>query len=67
MSKLSFDYASVTTVAIDLAKHVFWVHAADAAGKVVVARALRRKDVLAFFAALGPCRVGMKFRRELLR
>lgn len=60
MSKLSVDVSSVTTVAVDLAKHVFQVHGCDAAGRVVVAKALRRKDVLPFFASLGPCRVGME-------
>jgi transposase len=60
MSKLSVDLSCVTTVAVDLAKHVFQVHGCDAGGKVIVAKALRRKDVLPFFAALGPCVVGME-------
>lgn len=60
MSKLPFDLSSVTTVAVDLAKHIFQIHAADAGGKVIVAKALRRKDVLPFFAALPPCLVGME-------
>lgn len=67
MSKLSVDVSSVTTVAVDLAKHVFQVHGCDAAGRVVVAKALRRKDVLPFFASLGPCRVGMEVLRCVLR
>jgi hypothetical protein len=46
MSKLSPDLSTVTTVAVDLAKHVFQVHGCDAVGKVVVAKALRRKDVM---------------------
>ena len=41
------DLSSVTTVGLDLAKHVFQVHAIDAFGRVIVAKALRRKDVLA--------------------
>lgn len=60
MIKLPSDLSSVTTVAVDLAKHVFQVHGCDASGKVIVARALRRKDVLPFFASLGPCVVGME-------
>jgi transposase len=60
MSKLSPDLSTVTTVAVDLAKHVFQVHGCDAAGRVIVAKALRRKDVLLFFASLGPCVVGME-------
>jgi len=50
----------VTTIGLDLAKKVFQVHGVDAEGKVVVARKLRRKDVLAFFAKLPPCLVGME-------
>jgi transposase len=46
MSKLSLDLSSVTTVAVDLAKHVFQIHGCDAVGRVIVAKALRRKDVL---------------------
>jgi transposase len=60
MSKLPSDLSSVTTVAVDLAKHVFQVHATDAAGKIIVAKALRRRDVLPFFASLGPCLIGME-------
>jgi len=51
---------TITTVGLDLAKKVFQVHGVDAEGKVVVARKLRRKEVLAFFAKLAPCLVGME-------
>lgn len=60
MSKLPSDLSTVTTVAVDLAKHVFQVHGCDAGGRVVVTAALRRKEVLPFFASLGPCLVGME-------
>ena len=50
----------VTTIGIDLAKHVFQVHAVDAAGKIVVRKALRRAQVLPFFSKLPPCLVGME-------
>ncbi|MEJ6676010.1 IS110 family transposase [Parasphingorhabdus sp.] len=60
MSKLPTNLSSVTTVAVDLAKHVFQVHGCDAAGRVLVAKALRRKDVLPFFVSLGPCLIGME-------
>jgi len=60
MSKLSVDLSSVTTVAVDLAKHVFQVHGCDGNGQVIVAKALRRKDVLPFFASLKACLVGME-------
>ncbi|MGH6812191.1 MAG: IS110 family transposase [Methylocella sp.] len=52
--------SSVTTVGLDLAKHVFQVHGVDACGSVIVAKTLRRKDVLAFFAQLPKCLVGME-------
>jgi len=45
----------ITTIGLDLAKHVFQVHAVDATGAVVVRKALRRAQVLPFFAKLPPC------------
>src|SRR6516225_460786 len=51
---------TITTVGLDLAKKVFQVHGVDAEGKVVVARKLRRKEMLAIFAKLAPCLVGME-------
>jgi transposase len=60
MNKLPLDLSSVTTIAVDLAKHIFQVHGCDASGKVIVAKALRRKDVLPFFTSLAPCVVGME-------
>lgn len=60
MSKLAADLSVVTSVGLDLAKHVFQVHCTDAGGKVIVARALRRREVLPFFAALPGCLVGME-------
>jgi transposase len=50
----------VTTIGLDLAKTVFQVHGVDAAGAVLVRRALRRKQVLRYFAKLPPCLVGME-------
>ena len=55
MGKAHVDLRSVTTVGLDLAKHVFQIHAVDADGRIVIATALRRKDVLSFFEALPPC------------
>ncbi len=40
----------ITTVGIDLAKSIFQVHAVDAVGHVVVRKALRRAQVVPFFA-----------------
>lgn len=50
----------ITTIGLDLAKSVFQVHGVDAQGKVVIAKALRRAQVLALFARLAPCLVGME-------
>src|SRR3984957_17873984 len=50
----------ITTIGLDLAKRVFQVHGVDAAGEVIVRKALRRAQVLPFFAKLSPCLVGME-------
>ena len=60
MKTLSADMASVTTIGLDLAKHVFQVHCIDAAGNVLLARSLRRAQLPPFFASLPPCRVGLE-------
>ena len=59
MGKFITDLSSVTTVGLDLAKHVFQVHGVDAPGRVVVAKAIRRNKLLEFFASLAPCLVGL--------
>jgi transposase len=51
---------STTTIGFDLAKDIFQVHGVDHQQKVTVARQLRRRDVLSFFAKLPPCLVGME-------
>jgi hypothetical protein len=53
----------ITTIGLDLAKHVFQVHAVDAAGGVVLRKALRRSQLLPFFAKLPPCLIGIAPRR----
>ena len=50
----------VTTVGLDLAKNVFQVHGITEAGEVAFNRPLRRSQVLAFFARLDPCLVGIE-------
>jgi transposase len=60
MSKLSFELSSVTRVGLDLAKHVFQVHAVDAAGSEIDKRALRRGKLLDYFAALPSCTIGVE-------
>jgi transposase len=50
----------VSTVGLDLAKHIFQLHGADSAGAVVFRKKLRRGQVLAFLATLPPCTVAME-------
>jgi transposase len=51
---------NITTVGLDLAKNVFHVVCFNERNKEVKKRMLRRNHVLAFFAQLPPCRVGME-------
>src|SRR5262249_34807751 len=50
----------VTTIGLDLAKHVFQVHGVDAEGATVLRKQLRRAQVLAFFSRLPPCLLGLE-------
>jgi transposase len=50
----------ITTIGLDLAKNVFQVHAVDEAGNVVVRKRLRRGQVIAFFAGIPSCLVGLE-------
>src|SRR6202161_3713173 len=50
----------ITTIGLDLAKSVFQVHAVDEAGTVMMHKLLRRSQVLAFFAGIPPCLVGLE-------
>jgi len=50
----------ISTIGIDIAKHVFQLHGVDGAGEVVLCRRLRRGQVAGFFAALPPCVVRME-------
>ena len=52
---------AITTIGLDIAKQSFFVHAEDCEGRAAVKKALKREDVLAFFARLGgPCLVGLE-------
>jgi transposase len=51
---------TIATIGLDIAKSVFQVHGVDAAGQVVVRRQLKRRQVLAFFAKLAPCLIGIE-------
>jgi len=50
----------VSVVGVDLAKHVFQVHAVDGSGRPVMRRQLRRDQFLAFFKGRRRCLVGME-------
>ena len=52
--------AEIITVGLDLAKNVFQAHGADASGRAVLRKKLRRNQVLAFFAQLPACVVVME-------
>jgi transposase len=50
----------ITTVGLDLAKHVFQVHGVDAEGATVLRKQLRRAQVLGFFGKLPRWVVGVE-------
>ena len=52
----------ITTIGLDIAKRVFQAHGADATGKAMLRRKLQRAEVLAFFASVPPCLVGIEAR-----
>jgi len=52
--------SEVSTIGLDIAKHVFQVHGVDGSGAVVIRRKLRRAEVLRFFEGLAPCLVGLE-------
>jgi transposase len=52
--------SEVATVGLDLAKLNFQAHGADASGRVVFRKTLRRAKVLEFFGRLSPCVVAME-------
>src|SRR6516165_10172740 len=59
-SKWEPSMGEVTTIGLDLAKHVFQVHGVDAERATVLRKQLRRAQVLAFFSRLPPCLVGLE-------
>jgi transposase len=60
--------SEIITVGLDLAKNVFQVHGADASGRAVLRKKLRRDQVLAFFSQLAALRRrdGSLWRRPFL-
>ena len=51
---------TIALIGLDIAKSVFQVHAADAGGRAIVRRKLKRDEVEAFFRATPPCIVGLE-------
>ncbi|RQR32330.1 IS110 family transposase [Burkholderia sp. Bp9142] len=51
---------NVTTVGIDLAKCIFQIHGVDERGKPVLRKQLKRHQMVAFFANLPACLIGME-------
>jgi transposase len=54
---------TIRIIGFDTAKHVFQVHGADASGKMILRKRLRRSQVADFFGSLSPCIVGMEATR----
>ena len=54
MGKARVDLRSVATVGLDLAKHVFQIHAVDADGKIVIATALSARTCCRSLALCRP-------------
>src|SRR5262249_9624652 len=52
--------SEITTIGLDLAKHVFQVHGIDAQSTTVLRKRLRRGQVLAFFSRIPRCVVGLE-------
>jgi transposase len=51
---------NITTIGLDIAKNVFQVHGVDENGNTVLRKKLNRNQVLAFFANLLPCLIGLE-------
>ena len=54
---------AIKVIGLDTAKHVFQVHGADASGKTVLRKRLRRSQVAEFFRSLPACVVGLEAAR----
>jgi len=52
--------SEITIIGLDLAKTTFQVHGADAQGRAVLRKKLRRSQLLDFFGRLEPCVVAME-------
>src|SRR5215469_7944237 len=52
--------AQATTIGLDIAKHVFQMHGADATGQVVFRKRVTRAKLIGFLAEQAPCIVAME-------
>jgi transposase len=50
----------ISTIGLDLGKHVFQVHGVDEGGHVLLRKRLRRGEIEKLFAGLSPCTVGLE-------
>ena len=50
-------------IGLDTAKHVFQIHGADAVGRAVLKKRLRRNQVTDFFGSIPQCVVGLEATR----
>lgn len=50
----------VSIIGLDIAKHVFHAHAADAQGRSVFSKRLTRAKVLTYFATQPRCTIALK-------
>lgn len=50
----------ITAVGIDLAKNIFHIHGVTQSGKIAVSKALKRDEMLPYFAQLPQCLIGLE-------
>ena len=50
----------ISRIGMDTSKQIFQLHGVDEAERVVLRRKLRRKEMMAFFAALAPTTIGIE-------
>lgn len=50
----------ISRIGMDIAKHVFQLHAVDSFERTVLKKKLKRSDVLAYFRTLAGCQIGME-------
>ncbi len=60
LNRMGVSNMKISVIGLDLAKDVCQVHGVDERGRAVLRRQLKRHQVLAFFANLDPCLVGLE-------